>query len=99
MFNSFFRFVLYSFLLVGSSFKIAGQDKRVQFPSFISKKAYVEVTAGYTRFPYTDKNLLPGFTTEKISRPYVGVRLAVLGYRFNDHLSVHISYMRPVFWI
>lgn len=95
----FFRFILSFFLLVVFSFKIAAQDKRVQYPSFFSRKTYVEVTAGYVRFPYTDKNLIPGFTTEKIFRPSVGVRLALLGYRFNDHLSAHISYMRPVFWI
>jgi hypothetical protein len=80
-------------------FQNSRQDKRVQYPNFFSKKAYVEVTAGYVRFPYTDRNLIPGFTTEKIFRPSVGARLALLGYRFNDHLSAHISYMRPVFWI
>ena len=94
----FFRILLSFLLLVGSFFKMDGQDKRVQYPSFFSK-AYVEVTAGYVSFPYSDKNLMPGFTTEKIFRPHVGARLALLGYRFNDHLSAHISYMRPVFWI
>jgi hypothetical protein len=96
--NLFLHLILCFFLLVGSFFKMAGQDKRVQYPTFFSK-AYVEVTAGYVSYPYTDKNLIPGFTTEKIFTPHVGVRLALLGYHFNDHLSAHVSYMRPVFWI
>jgi Lipid A 3-O-deacylase (PagL)/Outer membrane protein beta-barrel domain len=78
---------------------LAGQDSRTQYPKFIGGKAYVEVTAGYVSFPFTDKHLLPGFTTEKIDKPTIGVRLALLGYQFNKNLSAQISYMRPVFWI
>lgn len=75
------------------------QDKRAQYPSFIGNRMYTEVTAGYINFPFSDKNLLPGFTTQKIIRPFVGVRLGVLGYKFNENISVQVNYMRPVLWV
>lgn len=77
----------------------SAQDRRAQYPSFIGGKMYTEVTAGYVNYPFTDKNLLPGFTTEKIIRPFVGVRLGVVGFKFGEHISAQISYQRPVLWV
>lgn len=85
--------------LICSPCNIAAQDNRTQYPKIIGGKMYVEVTTGAVIFPFTDEHLLPGFTTEKIDRPSVGVRLALLGYQFNKNLSAQINYMRPVFWI
>ncbi len=99
MTNRFSRITLCIFLIIHSFFRGAAQDNRVLYPSFFSGKTYVEATAGYVDFAFTDKNLLPGFTTEKIYRPHIGVRLTLLGYNFNNFLSAHISYMRPVLWI
>jgi opacity protein-like surface antigen len=79
-------------------FTVLAQDGRTQYPSFLAK-SYVEVNLGYISYPFSNKLLEPGYQASSINIPHFGVRLVLLGYRFNNHLSAQVSYMRPVLWV
>jgi hypothetical protein len=84
-------------LLLHASPSIAEED-RSQYPSFLAH-SYFDVGVGYLDYPFTGRQLEPGFTAESVSIPHVGARLVLLGYRFTDHLAAQLSYTRPVEWV
>ena len=84
--------------IIQSSLVAIGQDSRAQYPSFL-QKSYFEVNIGYIQYPFSARQLEPGFQAGSIHIPHVGVRLVLLGYRINPNLSAQISYMRPVLWV
>lgn len=73
-------------------------DSRYQIPKFL-QKSYFEVTAGYIDYPFSEKQLEPGYSLLSVSVKHSAVRLVLLGYKFNDYLSAQITYMRPVLWV
>ncbi|HEX7847285.1 MAG TPA: acyloxyacyl hydrolase [Chitinophagaceae bacterium] len=85
-------------LLLFIAIHSAAQDKRAQYPSFLAN-SYFGVNIGYINYPFSNKHLAPGYTAESVKVPHVGVRINLLGYRFNENLSAEISYMRPVNWV
>jgi hypothetical protein len=72
-------------------------DNRLQYPKFL-RKAYFGLDVGAITYPFTNKQLAPGFTAAEIRKHPVAPRLTLLGYRFTDNLSARITYMRPVNW-
>src|SRR5262245_11142875 len=85
-------------LLLFITLHVSAQDERAQYPSFLAN-SYFGVNIGYINYPFSNKHLAPGYTAESVKVPHVGVRINLLGYRFNENLSAEISYMRPVNWV
>lgn len=71
---------------------------RAQYPDLL-ENAYFEANVGYIHYPFTLKNLEPGFQGDRVIIPRPAVRLVLFGYRFNKYLSGQITYMRPVNWV
>jgi Lipid A 3-O-deacylase (PagL) len=84
-------------LLLRAANSIA-DDERTQYPPFLAK-AYFDVGIGYIDYPFTARQLEPGFEVESIRIPHAAARIVLLGHRFNEHLAAQVSYMRPVEWV
>jgi Lipid A 3-O-deacylase (PagL)/Outer membrane protein beta-barrel domain len=74
------------------------EDNRTQFPKFLAN-SYFEVGAGYIEYPFSERQLEPGFAVESVRTPHAAARVVLLGYRFNPHLALQASYMRPIEWV
>jgi Outer membrane protein beta-barrel domain/Lipid A 3-O-deacylase (PagL) len=74
------------------------EDDRAQYPHFLAN-SYFDVGVGYIDYPFSARQLEPGFRVESVHVPHAAARVVLLGYRFNDHLAVQLSYMRPVEWV
>jgi hypothetical protein len=57
------------------------------------------VSVGYIHYAFSSKQLEPGFTASSVTIPPVGVRINLIGHRFNKYLSANIHYMRPASWV
>ena len=73
------------------------QKTRAQYPPFLSN-SYVSMNVGYINYPFSQKQLEPGFSSESVTIPHIGVRIS-LGHQFNKYLSFQIDYIRPVEWV
>lgn len=73
-------------------------DKRYQYPGFLSK-AFFGVSVGYLNYPFSNQHLEAGFSASGVQVPNLGVKITLLGYRFNKNLAAQITYMRPVWWV
>jgi Lipid A 3-O-deacylase (PagL) len=73
-------------------------DARTQYPPFLAK-AYFDVGFGYIGYPFSARQLEPGFEAESIRVPHAAARVVLLGQRFNEHLAAQVSYMRPIEWV
>ncbi|MBD0297144.1 MAG: acyloxyacyl hydrolase [Flavisolibacter sp.] len=78
--------------------KSFAQDSRTQYLKLLLH-AYYEVNLGSIRYPFSVKQLEPGFSVESINIPHTAVRLVLFGYQFNKNLAAQITYMRPVLWV
>jgi len=75
-----------------------GQDKRAQYPSFLSN-SYIGLQIGYIDYRFSNSQIQTSFTAASIRVPHLAVRVLLLGHDFNKYLSVQLSYMRPVQWV
>jgi hypothetical protein len=57
------------------------------------------VSIGYLHYNFTAKQLEPGFSVSSVNIPPIGVRVNLIGHRFNKYLSANIHYLRPVGWV
>lgn len=73
-------------------------DERAQYPAFLAN-SYFEVGAGYIDYPFSTRQLEPGFRVESIQVPHAAARVVLLGHRFSKHLAAQVSYMRPIEWV
>lgn len=78
--------------------RVQAQDTRTQYPKLLSN-AYFGVNLGYINYPFTNANLAPGFQAQHVKVPHLAIRITLFGYRFNEHLSAQITYMRPFNWV
>ena len=92
-----YRKKFYTVTLIFFTLSASAQDKQAQFPKLL-QRAYVNFQMGYINTPFTNDQLQPGFRAERIKIPHLGVRI-IAGYRFSDHLSTQISFMRPGPWV
>lgn len=72
--------------------------RRIQYPPGLINGNF-GVSIGYLHYNFTEKQLEPGFTVSSVRIPPVGVRVNLIGHRFNKYLSANIHYMRPVGWV
>jgi Lipid A 3-O-deacylase (PagL) len=72
--------------------------KRMQYPTGLLNSNF-GVSIGYIHYNFTAKNLEQGFTVSSVTIPPVGVRVNLIGHRFNKYLSANIHYMRPAGWV
>jgi len=84
------------FVLQGA--RSAAEDQRTQYPRLLAN-SYFEVGVGYIDYPFSARQLEPGFEVESVSVPHAAARVVLLGYRFNRHVAAQVSYMRPVEWV
>lgn len=77
---------------------VAAQEERIQYPIGL-KKAYFGVNIGYINYPFSLRQLEPGFTADGVSVPHTAVRIVLYGLPINKYLSARITYMRPVNWV
>src|SRR3954469_22576954 len=89
-------------LMVGvlwcAGYRAGAQDKRAQYPGLL-RKAYFGLNVGSIDYPFTNAHLAAGYSASSVKIPHAAVRLTLLGYRFTDHFSARITYMRPVNWV
>ena len=85
------------FLLSENSY-VSAQDSRAQYPRFLSN-AYIGLNMGYVNYPFSRKQLEPGYQVQSIHVPHLAVQVLLLGYQINKNLSAQILYMRPVKWV
>jgi hypothetical protein len=98
MANKFIPLVFFaSFLLVQTVF-LHAQDRRYQYPAALSN-SFVGVSIGYINYPFTQKQLEPGYHAASVHIPHTAVRITLFGHEFNKYLSAQITYMRPVGWV
>ncbi|HEX6335055.1 MAG TPA: acyloxyacyl hydrolase [Flavisolibacter sp.] len=74
------------------------QDERAQYPGLLAR-SYFGVSIGYINYPFTNESMEAPYQAASIHVPHTAVKITLLGYRFNDHLSGQITYMRPVNWV
>ncbi|NOT49767.1 MAG: acyloxyacyl hydrolase [Chitinophagaceae bacterium] len=72
--------------------------KRIQYPPGLLN-SHFGVSIGYIHYGFSSKQLEPGFSVSSVAIPPAGVRINLIGHRFNKYLSVNIHYMRPVNWV
>lgn len=70
-------------------------DTRTQYPRFLAN-SYLNVNLGYLDYPFSNKQLEPGFHAESVAVRHLAARVVLLGHEFNRHFSVQGTYMRPV---
>lgn len=95
---------LICFFLVNSNLLNAQVDsvknlyKRIQYPTGLLNSNF-GVSIGYIHYAFTSTQLEPGFAVSEIQIPPIGVRVNLIGHRFNKWLSGNIHYLRPVGWV
>ena len=55
--------------------------------------------SGSIHYPFSNKQLAPGFRVESVDTPHVAARVVLFGHRFHEYLSAQLSYTRPVEWV
>lgn len=92
-------FIVFCFLLVGFSAMAAPQykpDSREQVPAILNN-TYFGMGIGYTDIPYSNSDLINGFSATSFTNPSVGLNVYI-GHFFNRYLAAQVSLMRPIEW-
>ncbi len=89
-------FLVFSLILL--SWSAYSQDERSQLPK-VMQKSYFEVNIGSINYPFSAKEMEPGFDFVSVTVPHIAPRLVLFGYQFNKYLAAQITYMRPVLWV
>jgi len=69
---------------------------KTQPTNFLSK-SYYSINFGGIFYPFSNQNLIDGFTTETFSRNYFSGRI-LLGYKIQPNLAVQFGTIRPAEW-
>jgi hypothetical protein len=77
---------------------LLSQDNRAQYPRFL-KNSYFNFNFGYINFPFSSKQLEPGYQSESITNHHFGMRLIFFGHQFNKNLAGQVSYMKPLQYV
>jgi hypothetical protein len=73
-------------------------DTRTQYPVLLAN-SYFSLNVGYVDYPFSTKQLEPGFAAESIRIPRVGVRAVLIGHQFTPYFSLQAHYARPVQYV
>lgn len=71
-------------------------QKREQLPAALDD-TYFGMGAGYTNIPFSNSNLINGFTANHFKNPTSGLNIYI-GHYFNPYIAAEISLMRPIKW-
>jgi opacity protein-like surface antigen len=74
------------------------EDTRTQYPAFLLN-SYFSVDVGSISYPFSERELEPGFQATSIRTPHPAARIALVGHEFNRYLSAQLTYMRPVRYV
>ena len=91
-------FLVNSNLLNAQVDSLENKYKRIQYPTGLMNSNF-GVSIGYIHYAFTSAQLEPGFAVSEIQIPPIGVRVNLIGHRFNNWLSANIHYLRPVGWV
>jgi len=69
-------------------------DPRAQYPALL-RDSFISIGVGAIDYPFSGRQLEPGFQATTVVTPRVGVRVALFGHEFTPHLSAQLAYMRP----
>ncbi len=98
MMNKFIPLVFFAFLFLMHPVFLHAQDRRSQYPAALTN-SFTGVSIGYINYPFSDRQLEPGYNAESIHVPHIAVRIILYGHEFNKYLSAQLTYMRPVGWV
>src|ERR1041384_4151528 len=56
------------------------EDTRTQYPVLLAN-SYISLNVGYVDYPFSTKQLEPGFAAQSISIPRVAVRAVLIGHQ------------------
>ncbi|MBS1761109.1 MAG: acyloxyacyl hydrolase [Bacteroidetes bacterium] len=73
-------------------------NKRLQYPPGLINGNF-GVSIGNLHYNFNEQQLEPGFSVASVHVPPIGVRVNLMGFRFNKNLSANIHYLRPVGWV
>ena len=76
----------------------AAEDPRAQYPTLLAN-GFFSVNVGHISYPFSSRQLEPGFSAASINIPHVTLRLVLFGHQFNKYLSAQATYMRPVRYV
>jgi hypothetical protein len=76
----------------------APTDPRSQYPSFLAN-SYFGVSAGYIAYPFSSRQLEPGYRADRVLIPHAAASVVLFGHRFNDYVSADVTYMRPIKYV
>jgi hypothetical protein len=74
---------------------VTDDDSRTQYPALLVN-SYFSINVGRIDYPFSTKQLEPGFATATIQIPRVAVRAVLIGHQFTPYFSVQAHYLRPV---
>ena len=74
---------------------VATDDTRTQYPALLVN-SYFSINVGRIDYPFSTKQLEPGFSSATIQIPRVAVRAVLIGHQFTPYFSVQAHYLRPV---
>ena len=92
--QAFFLCIIFCF----GTARLSAQDERAQYPVGL-KNVYFGVNIGYINYPFTTKQMEPGYSAGSVLIPHTAVRLVLYGLPLNKYLSARITYMRPILWV
>lgn len=98
--RKFFQLILFTVVTFHYASPVTAQpgEKRIQYPGAL-RNAWFGISIGYINYPFSSKQLEPGFTVQSVTVPHLAPRFILYGRRFNKYLSAQITYMRPVDWV
>jgi hypothetical protein len=73
-------------------------DGRAQYPPLLAN-SFISINVGSIGYPFSDRQLEPGFQVESIATPRPTVRAVLLGRHFGKYVSAQATYMRPVKYV
>ena len=73
-------------------------EGRAQYPPLLAN-SFVSANVGFINYPFSDRQLEPGYRAESVYVPHVAVRAVLFGRHFGKYLSAQASYMRPVRYV
>jgi Lipid A 3-O-deacylase (PagL) len=73
-------------------------DTRTQYPAFLSN-SYFGFDIGSIRYLFSTRQLEPGYQTQSVAVPHLGVRVDLFGHQFFKYLSAQVVYIRPARYV
>ena len=76
---------------------LSSQENPKSQPSNFLSKSYYSINFGGIFYPFSNGNLIDGYSTESFSRNYFSGRM-LLGYKIQPNLAVQFGTIRPAAW-